>query len=128
MEIFQVFSLIAAYFASKLLYTLPANTIFAKVTPETLRLFLSHAVMFIGTFIVALLIFAFIRKIVTSDGHVEAVDRTMGILWGTVKGILTVELILILILKFDILKRDFIAGKSIIGKLLIALTDALHLI
>ena len=84
--------------------------------------------MFIGTFIVALLIFAFIRKIVTSDGHVEAVDRTMGILWGTVKGILTVELILILILKFDILKRDFIAGKSIIGKLLIALTDALHLI
>ena len=128
MEVFQIFSLLGAYFASKLLYVLPYRTIFKNVQPETVKLFLSHSSVFMGVFIIVLLTFALIRKLITTDTHVKAVDRTMGVVWGTAKALLFVELVLILILKFDILKKDFIADKSIIGRLMIAVSEALQIV
>lgn len=128
MEVFQIFSLLAAYFASKLLYKIPYTTVFRNVQPEGVKLFLSHSSVFMGVFIIVLLTFALLRKLITTDAQVKTVDKTMGIVWGTVKGLLFVELVLILLLKFDILKRDFIADKSIIGRLLIAISDALQIV
>lgn len=128
MEVFQVFSLLAAFFASKLLFKIPYTTVFRTVQPEGIKLFLSHASIFMLVFIITLLVFALFRKLITTDAQVKTVDKTMGIVWGTVKGLLFVELVLILLLKFDILKREFIADNSIVGRLLIAISEVLNIV
>jgi uncharacterized membrane protein required for colicin V production len=83
--------------------------------------------MFVAVFIFALLVFSKIRDYVGRSKNINTIDKTMGGLFGILKSLLIFEIILLLIIKFEILTVSQIAKNSYIGKFLVIVSNDLNL-
>jgi len=128
MEVFQLASLIIAYWAAKNFYTIPADIVFKSMPNTMAKEFLSYALAFFVTFVLALLIFSFIRKIISGDSSVRTVDKTMGAFFGILKGLIILELTLLILLHFQIVTPEKVSTSTLIGKFLVIVSRQLGLI
>lgn len=125
MEIFQIFSIIIAYWITKNYYYLISNSILKGIGNKSIRLVLSYTILFVIAFIVLLLIFSKIRDMVSYSRNVNLIDKTMGVFFGVLKSLIIFDLLIYLLIKFEILTRAEIINNSYIGKLLISISSNL---
>ncbi|HOO59246.1 MAG TPA: CvpA family protein [Candidatus Mcinerneyibacteriales bacterium] len=128
MEIFQLASLLIAYWAARNFYTIPADIVFVSMPNTMAKEFLSYALAFFIAFVLSLLIFSFIRKAISGDNSVRTVDKTMGAFFGILKGLIILEFILLLLLHFQIVTPEKVMKSSLIGKFLVMVSRQLGLI
>ncbi|TYB31775.1 MAG: CvpA family protein [Candidatus Mcinerneyibacterium aminivorans] len=127
MEIFHIFSLLIAFWITKNYYYIISNSLLKGISNSTIRVLLSYTIMFVAVFIFALLIFSKIRDYVGRSKNINTIDKTMGGLFGILKSLLIFEIILLLIIKFEILTVSQITKNSYIGKFLVIVSNDLNL-
>ena len=128
MEIFHIFSLLIAFWTTKNYYFFISNSILKGIGNQTIRIFLSYAIMFVAVFILALIIFSKIRDYVGKSKNINTIDKTMGGLFGILKSLIIFEIILLILLKFDIFTTKQIINNSYFGKFLVIISNNLNII
>ena len=128
MEIFQLASLLIAYWAAKNFYTIPADLVFRSMPNTMAKEFLSYALAFFAAFVLSLLLFSFIRKAISGDNSVRTVDKTMGAFFGILKGLIILEFLLLILLHFQIVTPEKVMETTLIGKFLVMVSRQLGLI
>ncbi len=123
MEIFQIASLVIAYFSAKQFYAFTANTLLSTMENNRIKLFISYGITFIVTFIVSLLIFSAVKNAIGSDSGVKTVDRTMGAFWGVLKSLVILEIIVLILIRLEITDAAAIRDSSITGRLLVTVSE-----
>lgn len=128
MEIFQLSSLIIAYFTAKRFYAAAANLFLRSMENTGLKMILSYGIVFFVSFVLCLIIFSVLKNALGSDSGVKAVDKTMGALWGVLKALIIIEIVIILLLRFEVLTPEDVERNSLIGRLLIGISRSLNVL